>query len=91
MFKASITIAMVEFVFIVIYHIVAKVKSNTHQRFNNKTCLHELAEKFKSEVCCFSREPQDFDSERADLLPQALPPVINNDEYREPLIGNTNS
>ena len=41
------------------------------------------------EYCCLSNLSKD--DETASLLPHPLPTVLHYDQYREPLIGNTNN
>ena len=96
--NASVTIAMIEFMFIVTYHLVSRMRPKVFRKFKAKSRrLNILVEKCsntcksnKSWHCCLPREQEDSDSEREALLPQPLPHVINYEHYREPLIGNTN-
>ena len=95
--NASVTIAMIEFVFIITYHLVSRMRPKVSQRFKDKLHFKKFAKKFSNKCksctswhCCLPRDQEDSDSEREALLPQPLPRVINYEHYREPLIGNTN-
>ena len=95
--NASVTIAMIEFAFIITYHLVSRIRPKVSQRFKAKLHLKKFAKKCSNKCksctswhCCLPRDQEESDSEREALLPQPLPRVINYEHYREPLIGNTN-
>ena len=95
--NASVTIAMIEFVFIITYHIVSRMRPKVSQRFKAKLHLKKFAKRCSNKCksctswhCCLPRDQEDSDSEREALLSQPLPRVINYEHYREPLIRNTN-
>ena len=95
--NTSVTIAMIEFAFIITYHLVSRIRPKVSQRLKAKLHLKKFSKKCSNKCksctswhCCLSRGQEESDSEREALLPQPLPRVINYEHYREPLIGNTN-
>ena len=96
--RNSVSVAMFTFLGILTYHIGVKVRSKVRSNacgcLKFKTRLLKLTEKipFKHQVrlyCC-PNESEDND-ETTPLLSQPLPPVIQYNQYREPLIGDTNN
>lgn len=89
--STSITIAMLEFVVILIHHVTTKIGSNMLQHLNLKKRLNIMIPiKKKIETYCCLSESGDND-ETTSLLSRPLPAVLHYDQYREPLIGNTNN
>ena len=89
--SSSITITMLTFLAILIYHIIAKIGSNVLEHLDLKKKLNKIIPiKHRIEAYCCLSESSDND-ETTPLLPHPLPTVLHYDQYREPLIGNTNN
>ena len=90
----STTVAFFTFFVILLYHIGVKLRSSWFKTPKLKMWLSKVSMKitfkhYDLESCCCQRKSQDHD-ETKPLLVQPLPPVIQYEHYREPLIGDTN-
>ena len=87
----SISIAMLTFLVILVYHIKVKLKSNICKRLDLNKNINKVVQKIPckhtSRPCCFSNESSD-DDELTPLLSQPLPCVVHFEQFREPLIDN---
>ena len=84
-------IVMFTFLGILTYHISARMKLNIYTKMMTKFSLTKLMEKipFKDHIKPYLCPSEvENDSETTSLLPQPLPTVA---QYREPLVGDTNS